>query len=87
MMPYDANAAKDKDNTEYTGIPQQLVDAFVAVEDKRFYTHYGVDWKRTFGSLVNMFIPIYSSRQGGSTITQQLARILRAIMMIKPAVR
>ena len=75
-MPYDANAAKDKDNTEYTGIPQQLVDAFVAVEDKRFYTHYGVDWKRTFGSLVNMFIPIYSSRQGGSTITQQLVKNL-----------
>lgn len=75
-VPYDAAAAKDKDNTEYTGIPQRLVDAYVAVEDKRFYTHYGVDWKRTFGSLVNMFIPIYSSRQGGSTITQQLVKNL-----------
>lgn len=75
-MPYDAVAAKDENNTEYTGIPQQLVNAFVAVEDKRFYTHYGVDWKRTFGSLVNVFIPIYSSRQGGSTITQQLVKNL-----------
>ncbi len=75
-VPYDAVAAKDDTNTSYTGIPQQLVDAFVAVEDKRFYTHYGVDWKRTFGSLVNLFIPIYSSKQGGSTITQQLVKNL-----------
>lgn len=75
-VPYDENAAKDENNTEYTGIPQQLVDAFVAVEDKRFYTHYGVDWKRTFGAVINTFIPIYSSRQGGSTITQQLVKNL-----------
>lgn len=75
-VSYDAKAAKDKENTTYDDIPQQLVDAFVAIEDKRFYTHYGVDWKRTFGSLVNVFIPIYSSRQGGSTITQQLVKNL-----------
>ena len=75
-VPYNAVAAKETDNAEYNGIPQQLVNAFVAVEDKRFYDHYGVDWKRTFGSLVNVFIPIYSSRQGGSTITQQLVKNL-----------
>ena len=75
-IPYHANEAKDKENTEYDGIPQQLVDAFVAIEDKRFYTHYGVDWKRTIGAVVNEFVPIYSSRQGGSTITQQLVKNL-----------
>ena len=75
-MPYDAVAAKQEDNKDYKGIPQQLVNAFVAVEDKRFYDHYGVDWKRTFGAIVNVFIPIYSSRQGGSTITQQLVKNL-----------
>lgn len=75
-MAYDATAAKEKENTTYDGIPQQLVDAFVAIEDKRFYTHYGVDWKRTFGALINEFIPIYSSKQGGSTITQQLVKNL-----------
>ncbi len=74
--PYDEKAAKDKENTTYTGIPQQLVNAFVAIEDKRFQTHYGVDWKRTFGAVINEFIPIYSSRQGGSTITQQLVKNL-----------
>ena len=75
-VPYDEKAAKDESNTTYTGIPQQLVNAFVAIEDKRFHTHYGVDWKRTFGAIINEFIPIYSSRQGGSTITQQLVKNL-----------
>lgn len=75
-VPYDEKAAKDESNTTYTGIPQQLVNAYVAIEDKRFHTHYGVDWKRTFGAIINEFIPIYSSRQGGSTITQQLVKNL-----------
>ncbi len=75
-VSYDAKAAKDKENTTYDGIPQRLVDAFIAIEDKRFHTHYGVDWKRTFGAVINEFIPIYSSRQGGSTITQQLVKNL-----------
>ncbi len=75
-VSYDAKAAEDKENTAYDGIPQKLVDAFIAIEDKRFKTHYGVDWKRTFGAVINEFIPIYSSRQGGSTITQQLVKNL-----------
>lgn len=75
-VSYEEKAAKDKDNTTYEGIPQQLVNAFVAIEDKRFHTHYGVDWKRTFGAVINTVIPIYSSKQGGSTITQQLVKNL-----------
>jgi len=75
-VPYNETEAKKTDNTEYDGIPQQLVDAFVAIEDKRFHTHYGVDWKRTFGAVINTVIPIYSSKQGGSTITQQLVKNL-----------
>ena len=75
-VPYNETEAKKTDNTNYDGIPQQLVNAFVAIEDKRFHTHYGVDWKRTFGAVVNTVIPIYSSKQGGSTITQQLVKNL-----------
>lgn len=75
-VPYNETEAKKTDNAEYDGIPQQLVNAFVAIEDKRFHTHYGVDWKRTFGAVINTVIPIYSSRQGGSTITQQLVKNL-----------
>lgn len=57
-------------------MPQNLKDAFVCIEDERFYDHNGVDWKRTLGAFVNMFVDIYSSNQGGSTITQQLVKNL-----------
>lgn len=68
------NPEKVKLDKNYDGIPQMLADAFIAIEDKRFATHYGVDWKRTMGAFINEFVPIYSSRQGGSTITQQLVK-------------
>lgn len=55
-------------------IPQHVQDAFVYTEDERFYEHYGVDWKRTFLAFVNQFLNMWSSRQGGSTITQQLIK-------------
>ncbi len=74
-VDYDETLAKEN-NPQYTGIPQLLCNAFIAVEDMRFNTHYGVDWKRTTGAVINEFIPIYSSRQGGSTITQQLVKNL-----------
>lgn len=45
--------------------------AFVAIEDKRFYEHHGVDWIRTTGVVVKNFF-----KQGGSTITQQLIKNL-----------
>jgi penicillin-binding protein 1A len=52
-------------------MPKSLQHAFVALEDKRFYTHHGVDWKRTIGAIVK-----YHLTQGGSTITQQLIKNL-----------
>ena len=57
-------------------IPQKLIDAFIAIEDQRFYEHGGVDWKRTISAFVNYlpFVNIYDSNQGGSTITQQLIK-------------
>ena len=57
-------------------MPKHLKDAFVSIEDERFYDHNGVDWKRTLGAFVNLFVDIYSSNQGGSTITQQLVKNL-----------
>ncbi len=75
----------EKNDSKYEGIPQNLVDAFVAIEDKRFFAHEGVDWKRTIGSFVNMFIPIYSSKSGGSTITQQLVKNLTGDNSRKPS--
>lgn len=75
----------DVDSPEYTGIPQNLVDAFVAIEDKRFYSHTGVDWKRTASAFANMFLHFYSSNQGGSTITQQLVKNLTGDASQKPS--
>ena len=74
-IDYDKVAIDNKD-PDYAGIPQMLADAYVAIEDKRFFEHEGVDWKRTLGAFINEFVPIYSSRQGGSTITQQLVKNL-----------
>lgn len=53
-----------------------LENAIVSIEDKRFYDHEGVDWKRTFSAFMNMFFDIYGGTQGGSTITQQLVKNL-----------
>lgn len=53
-------------------MPEQLRNAFVAVEDARFYTHNGIDIKRIIGSFVQNFVS--GTQQGGSTITQQLIK-------------
>ena len=71
---YDETAAKEKAE-DYDGIPQQLVDAFVAIEDKRFFKHPGVDWKRTAKGFLNL-VTDNASDGGGSTITQQLVKNL-----------
>jgi len=57
-------------------VPQHVRNAFVYTEDERFYTHDGVDYKRTFSAFANMFVHIYDTEQGGSTITQQLIKNL-----------
>ncbi len=57
--------------TDLEDISRYMIDAVVCSEDERFYDHDGVDFKRTFGAFVNIFIPIYEGQQGGSTITQQ----------------
>ena len=54
-------------------IPEDLIDAVVAIEDKRFWTHNGVDWRRTAGAVLNMFFGMRDTF-GGSTITQQLVK-------------
>lgn len=83
-VPYDRDRAEKGDET-YTGIPQKLADAFVAIEDKRFNSHYGVDWKRTFSAFANLIFKFYSSNQGGSTITQQLVKNLTGDSSQKPS--
>lgn len=55
-------------------IPQTLIDAFIAIEDERFYSHNGVDWKRTAHAVINKLFKLSDSSFGGSTITQQLIK-------------
>jgi len=54
-------------------IPDALRDAFVAIEDKRFYRHHGVDWYRTVAAGFN-YVLGFSDSFGASTITQQLIK-------------
>ncbi|HCC34497.1 MAG TPA: hypothetical protein DEQ02_02200 [Ruminococcaceae bacterium] len=70
----------------YDDMPKILRDAFVAVEDKRFYEHNGVDWRRTSGAVANMFFGQEDSSTygGGSTITQQLVKNLTEDKDITP---
>ena len=67
-VPLDENGKAD-----YEDIPKWLINASIAIEDKRFYTHNGVDWLRSATAGVNYFLNFKKS-YGGSTITQQLIK-------------
>ncbi|MDD2727986.1 transglycosylase domain-containing protein [Malikia sp.] len=58
---------------ELKDVAPHVLDALVATEDHRFYEHFGMDWRRTASSALHTF---GGDRQGGSTLTQQLARNL-----------
>lgn len=63
----------DRQWVRYEDIPQNLINAAIAIEDKRFYEHQGVDWITTVKACLNMFMG-GDSQFGGSTITQQLVK-------------
>lgn len=67
----------------YTEMPGHLIDAFVAIEDKRFFEHRGVDWRRSFSAVVN-YLSGGKRRFGASTITQQLVKNLTGDDEITP---
>src|SRR5262245_21503809 len=52
-------------------VPRHVVDALIVTEDHRFWEHHGIDWVRSFAAVGHT---LTGNRQGGSTITQQLAR-------------
>ena len=63
----------DRQWVPYEEIPEDLINAAIAIEDKRFYEHQGVDWITTVKACLNMFMG-GDSQFGGSTITQQLIK-------------
>ena len=68
-----AEIKENKDYTEYKDLPQDYINAVVAVEDRRFFIHNGIDiisiTRAIFIDLKDMELV-----EGGSTITQQLAK-------------
>lgn len=70
------NTTTDRQWVDFEDIPEDLIHAAVAIEDKRFYEHQGVDWITTVKACVNMFFG-GSSDFGGSTLTQQLIKNLK----------
>lgn len=61
---------QNRSNVRYNELSPYLVKALVSTEDKRFYDHSGIDYSRTFTVI---FHTLTGNKQGGSTITQQLA--------------
>ncbi len=82
---YKVNNRTERIPVTIDQIPQHVKDAFVSAEDERFYTHEGVDYRRTFYAFVNMFIHIYNTDVGGSTITQQLVKNITGDDVQSPA--
>lgn len=72
-QPFARNGAVVDDPVEVAQLPDHVMQAFMAIEDRRFYSHWGIDprglaralWSNLSGS---------GMTQGGSTITQQLAK-------------
>ena len=63
----------DSTYVTYDQLPKDVMRAFIAIEDKRFYKHHGVDWGSTIKAAL-LRVKGGSITRGGSTITQQLVR-------------
>jgi penicillin-binding protein 1B len=59
----------------YDELPPNMVNAVVAIEDRRFFEHNGVDYYRLMGSVLNDLSPRHRYMEGGSTLTMQLAKM------------
>lgn len=76
---YDINGNKFAEEsggvavTEIKNIPEYVKNAFIAIEDKRFYSHNGVDYRGLFRALFNN-VKSFSFKEGASTISQQLIK-------------
>lgn len=71
-----AKLKKDKDveYVQYSELPEDVLDAVVSIEDKRFWSHSGVDWLSTLKACYLLVANHGEITRGGSSITQQLAR-------------
>ena len=73
--PIGSRGIKHNDSIPLEDFPDSLIKATLATEDRRFYDHFGIDISGTFRALVTD-AQAGGVRQGGSSITQQLAKNL-----------
>ncbi len=71
-MPFGEFFVERRNWVPLDSIPVQLQQAVLAIEDRKFYDHWGMNLHRTVGAAINTVIK--RRRQGGSTLTQQLAK-------------
>lgn len=64
---------ENRDLVDITEVPDHVKNAFIAVEDVRFYDHFGIDIKRVFGAIVKNITDGFGA-EGASTITQQVVK-------------
>ncbi len=62
--------AQNRTDLSYEDLPEDIINALVATEDERFYGHSGIDFYSTARAIILM-----GSKGGGSTVTQQLAKL------------
>ena len=67
---------RNRKNITFDKMPTDLKDAYVAIEDQRYYKHIGIDVKRTGAAVLNYVSSFGNASFGGSTITQQLVKNL-----------
>lgn len=63
---------QNREWVRYKNIPKDLINAFVSIEDHRFFEHNGIDLRRTAGAVLGFVTG--KSGYGGSTLTQQLIK-------------
>lgn len=71
----EIGSERNRRNVEFDNIPSNLINAYISIEDERYYSHHGVDVKRTGAAIVS-YIFRRNSSFGGSTLTQQLVKNL-----------
>ncbi len=67
------NFGNNQEHISYQDMSKYLLDACVAIEDERFYTHNGIDYKRIFSAAINNSKNL-EFKEGASTITQQVIK-------------
>ncbi|MEO6132410.1 MAG: transglycosylase domain-containing protein, partial [Saprospiraceae bacterium] len=67
---------KNRNTLQFEQIPAEFMSSLIAVEDARFWTHHGIDFRSWMRVLVKRLILGQESAGGGSTLSQQLAKNL-----------